>query len=102
MHFHHPLAECFDATDGVLVAKRDYFDVRPARYDFTGTDIADRHGGWDGRTPCVEFRHTLDQIMNAALSAGLRLLKIEEHSHNSNDPLSKLPSHVLLVWQKPK
>jgi SAM-dependent methyltransferase len=102
MHFHHPVTRYLDVRDGVLVPKRDYFDTEPDRGDFTGTDIADRHGGWDKRMPCVEFHHTLAGVMNAALCAGFSLLTMSEHSHNADSPLPKLPSHVLLLWQKPE
>ena len=101
MHFHHPVTTYLDVQDGVLVPERNYFDTGPDRGDFTGTDIADRHGGWDRRMPCIEFRHTLAGVMDAALCAGLRLLAMSEHCHNADPPLSKLPSHVLLLWQKP-
>ena len=101
MHTGYPATAYLDVRDGVLVPERDYFDLEPERYDFTGTDLADRHGGWDKRVPCVEFHHTLAGVINAALSAGFRLLTMSEHSRSTEPPLSKLPSHVVLLWQKP-
>ncbi len=102
MYFHHPFTACLEARDGSLVLERDYFDLEPDCRNFSGTPLADRHGGWNKRLPCVEFHHTLADIMTAGLSAGFRLLDMGEHSHVSDGPLSKLPSHALLVWRKPE
>ena len=41
-----------------------------------------------------------DYVVNAGLSAGFRLLRMSEHSHHHSPPLSKLPSHVLLLMGK--
>ncbi len=102
MHTGHPVTALLDVRDGVLFPECDYFDTEPEHYDFTGTDLADRHGGWDKRMPCVEFHHTLASIINAALSAGFRLLMMSEHACSTDPPLSKLPNYILLLWQKPK
>lgn len=101
MHFHHPVTVNLATRDDAIVPERDYFDTQPDHGDFTGTDIADRHGGWDRRLPSVEFHHTLAGIVNAGLAAGFRLLSMSEHSHDTDGPLAKLPSHVLLLWQRP-
>ncbi|MFC1452382.1 class I SAM-dependent methyltransferase [Verrucomicrobiota bacterium] len=100
MHFHHPFTWYLEERNDSLLPERDYFDTEPHRGDFTGTPLADRHGGWGRRMPCVEFHHTLSDIVEAGLSAGFRLLKMTEHCHVDNGPLSKLPSHALIVWQK--
>ena len=102
MHTGHPVTEYLGVCDGVLFAERDYFDTEPERYDFTGTPLADRHGGWGKRMPCVEFHHTLAGIVNAALAAGFRLLTMSEHTRNTDPVLSKLPDFIVLVWRKPK
>jgi SAM-dependent methyltransferase len=100
MHFHHPVTCDLAVDGGRIIAQSDYFDSRPIREDFTGTDIADRLGGWGKSVPSVEFHHTLSAVVNAGLSAGFRLLSMSEHGHNDAPPLSKLPSHVLLLWRK--
>ena len=102
MHFGHPVTWNLSAQDGGLVPGRDYFDAEPVRDDFTGTDIAERHGGWSRSMPCVEFHHTLSGVIDAALSAGYHLLAMAEHRHSADPLLSKLPSHVVLVWCKPQ
>ena len=82
MHFHHPETTYLGVQDGVLVPERNYFDSEPDRGDFTGTDIADRHGGWDKHMPCVEFHHTLTGVMNAALCADFCLLTTHTTDRN--------------------
>jgi SAM-dependent methyltransferase len=100
MHFHHPVTLDLAAEGVHIVPQRNYFDGRPVTDDFTGTDMADRHGGWGKSVPSVEFHHTLSAVANAGLSAGLQLLRMSEHSHNETPPLSNLPSQVLLLWRK--
>ena len=102
MHFNHPVTSPLNVHNGDLVPERNYFDTEPGRGLFGGTPLADRHGGWDKRVPCVEFHHTLSGVVNAALSAGFRLLTMSEHSHSTDPPLSELPNRVLLLWQKPE
>ena len=102
MHFHHPFMGSLEERDASLLPGRDYFDAEPARGYFTGTPLADRHGGWGKRVQCVEFHHTLAGIVNAGLSAGFRLAHVGEHSYITDGPLSKLPTHALLVWRKPE
>ena len=102
MHFDHPVTRYLVAREDSIVPEWDYFDLEPFRYEFTGTSLADRHGGWGKALPCVEFHHTLAGVVDASLSAGFHLLKMSEHCHNDSGPLSKVPSHVLLLWSKPK
>jgi len=101
MHFHHPFSRHLGAEGDALVPSRSYFDVSPSREDFTGTDLAGRHGGWGKSVPCVEFHHTLTIVLNAALAAGFRLLRIDERCHAEEHPLSQLPTHVAALWQRP-
>ena len=100
MHFAHPTTHWVEEEDGRLIPEHDYQDTGPVYGDFTGTPLADRHGGWGSRRPCVEFHHTLAEVMNAALKAGFALAKVIERSHEEQGLLAQLPSHIALLWHK--
>jgi len=53
-----------------------------------------------GETPCVEFPHTLSQILNAVAQAGLHLERAVEACMESEGALSRLPSHTALPCRK--
>ena len=100
IHTLHPVSYCIGQDSGRLVAKREYQDTRPIYYDFTGTPLADRQGGWEQRKACVEFHHTLADILNAAVDAGFHLEKTVEASPNSKGVLASFPGHVAMLWSK--
>ncbi len=96
----HPVTSLLDDIDGRIVPERSYDDTTPDYYDFNGTPLARRHGGWGQTRPIVGFHHTLAEIMNAALGAGFRLRKVEESSWNREGVLAKFPGGFTSLWQK--
>ena len=101
MDIHHPVTYWLREQQGALVPEERYHRSGPLYYEFTGTDLADRHGGWGNSFPCVEFHHTLAQIVNAVIQAGFRLTRVREVSREQEGPLGMLPNCLLLLWQKP-
>jgi ubiquinone/menaquinone biosynthesis C-methylase UbiE len=98
---YHPVTDCLDEVDGRIVPGRFYHDTKPEFYEFDGTPLAHRNGGWDRSVPIVEFHHTLSDIMNAAVEAGFRLAKVEEPYLSGVDGgLAKLPFSFRSLWQK--
>ena len=100
VHARHPVTYWLDEKDGGIVSDRDYQDTGPVYEEFRGTPLADRHGGWGRSMPCVEFHHTLAEMINAGLAAGLRLERAVEASNETDAVLSSLPTHVALLWRK--
>ena len=101
MHFPHPMTHWLEEQGGRLVPTHAYQASGPVYGDFAGTPLADRHGGWGKRKPCVEFHHTLADVMNAALEAGFALMNLTEESHENEGALAQLPTHIALLWRKP-
>ena len=100
VHTRHPVTHWLEEEEGAIVPGRNYQDTGPAYGNFGGTPLADKHGGWEGRMPCVEFHHTLADIINAGLLSGLHLARVVEASHETDTVLSSLPTHVALLWRK--
>ena len=98
----HPAIGCLEERKGSLFVSREYFDRRPEYYEFDGTPLAEKHGGWKRTVPTVEFFHTLSDIVNAIAQAGLRVKRMEETGVNDEQsPLkSKLPVLVGLLALK--
>jgi SAM-dependent methyltransferase len=100
VHTRHPLTYWLENKDGRVIPGHDYQDTGPVYGDFSGTPLADRHGGWGRAVPCVEFHHTLAEVINAGLLAGLRLQRVTEASHGTDAVLGRLPTHIALLWSK--
>ena len=96
----HPVTSILQDIQGQIVPERGYDDTAPEYYDFDGTPLARRHGGWGQTRPIVEFHHTLAEIMNAALQAGFRLRKVEEPSWELEGVLAKFPGGFTSLWQR--
>ena len=92
------MTTCFTEENGVVVVDHTYHDRAPIHCEFTGTPLTDRHGGWDGNEDCVEYHHTLADIMTSAIDAGFRLDKFYESEPDDSDPNSGLPSDVAMLW----
>ena len=100
VHIRHPVTRWLEDKDGSIVPVRDYQDTGPGYGNFGGTPLADKHGGWAKRMPCVLFHHTLADIVNAGLLSGLRLERVVETSHEADAVLASLPTHLALLWRK--
>ena len=89
----HPVTMILDdLNDGLRV------DRSPEEYEFTGTPLAERHGGWDGSLPVFWFHHTLADIFNAVASAGLRIGRVIERPGDGST--SELPGAVSILALK--
>ncbi len=89
----HPVVDCLDVEGESLKLRRSYFDRSPEYYTFTGTPLADKHGGWEGKVPVVEFFHTFSAIVNALADAGFRIRRMvePEPEDEESSPKSHLP-----------
>ena len=81
----------------------DYFDLSPEYYDFDGTPLARKHGGWGRSVPIVEFFHPLWEVVNAVADAGFVIQKMVEAAANDTDsgPDRRLPSMLGLLAHRP-
>ena len=99
---HHPIVGCLEEKDCNLAVEHPYFDTGPEYYEFTGTPLADRHGGWGRAMPIVGFHHTLAHVLNSVAGAGFRIENVvESGDQNGDGPLSKLPTNIALLARKP-
>lgn len=102
----HPMGWCLDPqADGSYRVGRSYGDESPDYQDFTGTDMADRHGGWGQQHPAVEFFHPTWRIFNAMLAAGFQLLWVEEpteYGRSGEESDGELPHSLVVLARKPK
>lgn len=102
VHTLHPVTFWLDEIDGQVVAEHAYGQSGSVETEFTGSDLADRHGGWNQRFPCVEFHHTVADVINALASAGFGLEFVREEGRaGPGSVLSGMPSHIVLVGLKP-
>lgn len=101
----HPIGYCLEARgDAYRIAHR-YYDETPLYYDFTGTPLADQHGGWSEVHPSVEFFHPTWQIINTILAAGFQLVRVEERSRlgdGGERRFADLPHTLLVLALKPE
>ena len=94
----HPATMILDGSNDGLRVERSYFDRSPEEYEFTGTPLADRHGGWDGSMPVFWFHHTLADTLNAVVSGGLRIGSVLERPSEGIGP--ELPGAVSILASK--
>lgn len=100
----HPVTCCLDAqADGSYRLNRSYANETPDCGHFTGTGMANRHGGWGQKHPSVEFFHPSWRVLNAILAAGFRLLHVEEptrHSLPGQEKDDQLPHSLVVLARK--
>jgi len=98
---HHPATWCLVEKEGNLTVEHRYFDTGPDYYEFTGTPLADKHGGWNQTRPIVGFHHTMAQILTSVANAGFRIEKVVETGDNVGDgPLLELPTGLSILARK--
>ena len=95
----HPVTNILDGSSDGLKVEWPYFDRSPEQYEFTGTPLADLHGGWDGSMPVFWFHHTLADILNGVVGAGLRIGRVLERPGGGIAP--ELPGAVSILAWKP-
>jgi len=94
----HPLVACLDEQDdGSLKISESYFDRAPSFQMFTGTPIANRHGGWGKQVEVVEFFYRVEDMINAVIGAGFRIERVAETNQEGVD---SLPSHFTILAMK--
>ncbi len=96
----NPVTYCLEERNGSLVVEHSYHSNEPIRYDFAGTPLADRHGGWDKSVPVMEFHHRLSDILNAIAEAGFRLERTRETKQNNDSIMGHLPGHIVMLARK--
>jgi len=103
VHSHHPVTYCLEEKQGILQVAHRYARTGPLYYNFTGTDLADRHGGWGKSMPCVEFHHTLADVLNAVIEAGFALERFQEVcADDESSARSQLPAWIVVLARKPR
>ena len=95
----HPVTMILDGPDDGLRVEKSYFDRSPEEYEFTGTPLAERHGGWAGSMPVFWFHHTLADILNAVVNAGMRIGRVLERTGGGS--VRELPDAVSILAFKP-
>jgi len=99
----HPTCCCLESEGETCRIVRSYDDESPDYHDFTGTDMADRHGGWGQRHPCVEFFHPTWRIINAVVAAGFCLRHVEEPTVSrcrDEEHCTRLPHSLVVLAEK--
>ena len=100
----HPVTNILERTNGGLKVEWPYFDRSPESYEFVGTPLASRHGGWGRSMPIIWFHHTLADIFNAVVNAGLRIERVAERPYGGIFPgeaPSELPGAISILARKP-
>ena len=101
---HHPVTDILERSGDELIVEWPYFAMSPKRYEFTGTPLAKRHGGWGRSMPIIWFHHTLSDVFNAVVEAGLRIKRVVERPHGGIFPEetpSELPGAISVLARKP-
>ena len=100
----HPVTDILDRSDDELRIEWPYFDRSPECYEFVGTPLARRHGGWGRSMPIIWFHHTLSDVFNAVVGAGLRIERVVERPYGGIFPggtPSELPGAISILARKP-
>lgn len=99
----HPVTNIMERSDDALRVEWPYFDRSPERYEFTGTPLARRHGGWGRSMPIIWFHHTLADVLNTVVEAGLLVERVVERPYGGIFPggaSSDLPGAFSLLARK--
>ena len=100
----HPVTNNLERSDSGLTVEWPYFDRSPDPHEFTGTPVADQHGGWNRSLTIIWFHHTLADVFNAVAKAGLRIERVAERPFGESvaggAPLD-LPDGISLIARKP-
>ena len=99
----HPVTQCLKEADSGFEVVWNYFDLSPEYYDFDGTPMARKHGGWGKSVPIVEFFHPVWEVVNAVAEAGFVIRKMVEMPEEGSDSTenARLPSMLGLLAHRP-
>ena len=99
----HPVTNILDKSNEGLRVEWPYFDRSPETYEFTGTPLARRHGGWDRSMPITWFHHTLADVFNTVVETGLGIERVVERPYFPHAGLesSELPGAISILARKP-
>ena len=97
----HPVTNILESTDNGLTIDWPYFDRSPDLYEFTGTPLAGKHGGWDRSMPIFWFHHTIADVLNTIVDTGLRIERVVERPYFPGDAPSELPDAISILARKP-
>ena len=100
----HPVTNILEKSNEGLMVEWPYFDRSPETYEFTGTPLARRHGGWGRSMPIIWFHHTLADVFNTVLETGLGIERVVERPYGGIFPgeaPSELPGAISVLARKP-
>ena len=95
----HPVTNILEKSNEGLRVEWPYFDRSPETYEFTGTPLAKKHGGWDKSMPILWFHHTLADVFNTLVKAGLGIERVVERPYFPH--ASELPDAISILARKP-
>ena len=99
----HPVTNILEKSNEGLGVEWPYFDRSPETYEFTGTPLARRHGGWDRSMPIIWFHHTLADVFNTLVKTGLGIERVVERPYfpHAEFESSELPDAITILARKP-
>ena len=100
----HPVTNILEKSNEGLRVEWPYFDRSPETYEFTGTPLARRHGGWGRSMPIIWFHHTLADVFNVLVETGFLIERIVERPFGGIFPggaPSELPGAISVLARKP-
>lgn len=93
----HPISACLQETSGIFAEVRNYNHAGSITYEqFTGTPMADRHGGFVSPMPSVEHFYRVSDVVNAIAGAGFVIRTL----HEAFEEGQSLPSSLTIVAEK--
>jgi SAM-dependent methyltransferase len=95
----HPVGGMLNDSDGNLVASEPYFNVGPVKEESDGS-YADREVVLENRVS-FQWQHSLSEIINALLSAGLRIEFVHEFPFSSFQWLPGMEKDADGWWRLP-
>ena len=96
----HPVTNILEKSNEGLRVEWPYFDRSPETYEFTGTPLARKHGGWDKSMPIIWFHHTLADVFNTLVKTGLGIERVVERPYFPH--ASELPDAISILARKPR
>jgi 2-polyprenyl-3-methyl-5-hydroxy-6-metoxy-1,4-benzoquinol methylase len=97
---YHPFRRIWKESKTALSVKSDYLDRGPFEYDYTDNVLSREVG----HLTCYEHHWTIGDFLNAVISAGCRILFVDEFGEHVGEwegaPLAGLPEFLLIVARR--